>query len=117
MNGIHTIHILFNYFGAVISLGAMATKKNQSADADGTSGVKMSAKEKIKGTRKKRKQREKRELKAIKFVAIEFAPDDYKIGEAELNACIKDGFLVVKDYQTASGVVMTLGKYGKKTKK
>ena len=42
------------------------------------------------------------------FVGVEFSQENYKIGESELNFYLKDGFHVVKDFQTSSGVVFCL---------
>ena len=80
----HTIHILFKYFGAVVVLGmSMVYLQNkQSADADGTSGEKISAQQKamidrieqseklIKRLRTKIRKldSDKDELKSIKFI-------------------------------------------------
>ena len=51
------------------------------------------------------------ELKAIKFVGIIFDKDEYKKGEAELNRLLEKGYKVIKDFQTSSGIVVSLGKY------
>ena len=51
------------------------------------------------------------ELKAIKFVGIVFDKDEYKKGEAELNGFLEKGYKVIKDFQTSSGIVVSLGKY------
>ena len=52
----------------------------------------------------------------IKVVAIEFAPDTYKIGEAEVNSLIASGWLIQKDFSRESGVVFVMSKWEKKTK-
>ena len=109
----------------------MVRKNMESVEADETSGEKVSAKEKamidriekserlIKSLRQKIRDKtsKKDELKAVKFIGVEFDPETYKNGEDEVNDYLNKGFQFVRDYQTASGVVMTLGKYGKKTKK
>jgi hypothetical protein len=51
------------------------------------------------------------ELKAVKFVGIIFDKDEYKKGEAELNGFLEKGYKVIKDFQTSSGIVVSLGKY------
>ena len=50
-------------------------------------------------------------LKSIKFVGIIFDKDEYKKGEAELNMLLEKGYKVIKDFQTSSGIVVSLGKY------
>ena len=51
------------------------------------------------------------DLKSIKFVGIIFDKDEYKKGEAELNMLLEKGYKVIKDFQTSSGIVVSLGKY------
>ena len=51
------------------------------------------------------------ELKAVKFVGIVFDKDEYKKGEMELNRFLEKGYKVIKDFQTSSGIVVSLGKY------
>ena len=105
----------------------MVGKTAESVEADETSGEKMSAKEKamvdriekserlIKNLRKKIKENEtkKEELKAVKFIGVEFDPDTYKNGENEVNNYLDKGFQFVRDYQTASGLVIALGRFEK----
>jgi len=108
----------------------MVRKNRESAEADETSGVKVSAKQKamneridkseklIKSLQKKLRERgsKKDELKAVKFIGVEFDPDTYKTGETEVNDYLKKGFQFVRDYQTASGLVIALGRFEKKSK-
>ena len=47
----------------------------------------------------------------VKFVGIEFDRDLYKSGESELNCLLKSGYRVIRDHQTGSGIVVTLGLY------
>ena len=51
------------------------------------------------------------ELKSVRFVGIEFDKDEYKNGEAELNRFLEEGYRVIKEFQTSSGIVISLGKY------
>ena len=51
------------------------------------------------------------ELKTVKFVGVVFDKDEYKKGEAELNRLLEMGYRVIKDFQTSSGIVISLGKY------
>ena len=57
------------------------------------------------------------ELKSVKFIGVEFDPETYQKGESEINSYLDKGFTVIRDYQTASGLVMTLGKFTKRGKK
>jgi len=79
----------------------MITLKEQSVDTDETNGEKISVK------------KPKSELKTIKFVAVQLSKDQYKIGEDELNDYLKKGFVVIKDFQTSSGLIFALGAYKK----
>ena len=102
-------------------------QKKQSADADETSGEKISAKERamidriekseklIKSLRQRIREKDskKNELKAVKFIGVEFDPDTYKNGEDEVNDYLNKGFQFVRDYQTASGLVIALGRFEK----
>ena len=102
-------------------------QKKQSADADETSGEKISAKERamidriekseklIKSLRQRIREKDskKNELKAVKFIGVEFDPDTYKTGENEVNNYLNKGFQFVRDYQTASGLVIALGRFEK----
>ena len=105
-------------------------QNKQSADADETSGEKISAKERamidriekseklIKSLRQRirDKNSKKNELKAVKFIGVEFDPDTYKNGEDEVNDYLNKGFQFVRDYQTASGLVIALGRFEKRRK-
>ena len=105
----------------------MVRKTTESAEADETSGEKVSAKEKamidriekseklIKSLRQKIRERvsKKDELKAVKFIGVEFDPDNYKTGEDEVNDYLNKGFQFVRDYQTAGGLVIALGRFEK----
>jgi len=105
----------------------MVEKTAESVEADGTNGEKMSAKEKamldriekserlIKSLRQKIREKDskKDELKAVKFIGVEFDPETYKNGEDEVNDYLNKGFQFVRDYQTASGLVIALGRFEK----
>ena len=52
----------------------------------------------------------------IKVVAIEFSPDTYQIGEAQMNSLIASGWLIQKEFSRESGVVFVMSKWEKKTK-
>ena len=67
---------------------------------------------------KKLKKRRPRKMTAMKFVGVAFDPEKYKSGEAEINEALSDGFEVIRDFETAGGIVMALGKWeNKKAKK
>jgi len=46
----------------------------------------------------------------IKFVGVIFESTNYKKGQDELNKTISQGYRIVTDYQTSSGVVFSLTK-------
>jgi len=63
------------------------------------------------------KKKKTRKLTKMKFVGVAFDPQKYKAGEAEINDALSDGFEVIRDFQTGGGIVMALGKYGKREDK
>ena len=69
--------------------------------------------EKLEKQIKKLKKRPTKKLTKMKFVGIVFEPEKYKTGEAEINEALSDGFEVVRDFVTDSGIVMALGKWEK----
>ena len=72
----------------------------------------------IKSLQKKLRERgsKKDELKAVKFIGVDFDPETYKNGENEVNDYLNKGFQFVRDYQTASGLVIALGRFEKRSK-
>ena len=50
----------------------------------------------------------------IKFIGVDFDPVEYKIGEDKINKYLDGGFEVLRDFQTAGGIVMALGKWKKR---
>ena len=50
----------------------------------------------------------------IKFIGVDFDPVEYKIGEDKINKYLDSGFEVLRDFQTAGGIVMALGKWKKR---
>jgi len=46
----------------------------------------------------------------IKFIGVSFEGSSYKIGQNELNDSISQGWGIVSEYQTASGIVFSLRK-------
>ena len=65
---------------------------------------------------KKLKKKSRRKMTAMKFVGVLFDPEKFKTGEAEINDALSNGFEVIRDFQTGSGIVVTLGKWEKEDK-
>ena len=63
------------------------------------------------------KKRKTRKLTKMKFVGVVFDPQKYKVGEAEINDALSDGFEVIRDFETGGGIVMALGKWEKREDK
>ena len=59
------------------------------------------------------KKSKTRKLTKMKFVGVAFDPQKYKVGEAEINDALSDGFEVIRDFETGGGIVMALGKWKK----
>ena len=64
---------------------------------------------------KKEKEASEKMVK-IKVVAIEFAPDKYQIGEAQVNSFLASVWEMQKEFSRESGVVFVMSKWEKKTK-
>ena len=64
---------------------------------------------------KKEKETSEKMVK-IKVVAIEFSPDKYQIGEAQVNSFLASGWEMQKEFSRESGVVFVMSKWEKKTK-
>ena len=64
----------------------------------------------------KLKKRQPRKMTAMKFVGVVFDPQKYKVGEAEINEALSDGFEVLRDFETGGGIVIALGKCENKGK-
>ena len=47
---------------------------------------------------------------SIKFVGICFETTNYKVGQDELNESISQGYRIVREYPTSSGVVFSLSR-------
>ena len=63
---------------------------------------------------KELKKRSDTKMAKIKFIGVDFDPVEYKIGEEEINKYLDSGFEVMRDFQTAGGIVMALGKWEKR---
>ena len=55
--------------------------------------------------------KKKRKMTMFKVVAIEFKPNQYGFGEAQVNRNLSDGFEITTDFQTESGVVIVMTKW------
>ena len=66
---------------------------------------------------KKLKKKSRRTMTAMKFVGVIFDPEKFKSGEAEINDALSDGFEVIRDFETAGGIVMAMGKWERKDEK
>ena len=53
----------------------------------------------------------KKKMTMFKVIAIEFKPNQYRIGEAQVNHNLSQGFEITKDFQTESGVVIVMTKW------
>ena len=66
---------------------------------------------------KKLKKKSRRTMTAMKFIGVVFDPEKFKSGEAEINDALSDGFEVMRDFETAGGIVMAMGKWERKDEK
>ena len=73
--------------------------------------------EKLEKQIKKLKKKPTKKLTKMKFVSVVFEPEKYQTGEAEINDALSNGFEVIRDFQTGSGIVVTLGKWENKAVK
>ena len=62
---------------------------------------------------RKLKRKPARKMTRMKFVGVVFDPEKYKVGEAEINSALSDGFEVIRDFETGGGIVVELGKWEK----
>ena len=58
----------------------------------------------------------KKKMTMFKVIAIEFKPNQYRVGEAQVNHNLSQGFEITKDFQTESGVVIVMTKWADKKK-
>ena len=63
---------------------------------------------------KELKKRSDTKMAKIKFIGVDFDPVEYQIGEEKINEYLDGGFEVLRDFQTAGGIVMALGKWKKR---
>ena len=54
----------------------------------------------------------KRKMQEIKYIGVEFDPNGVQKGQDEVNSALKSGFEPIRDFETATGIVMVLGLWG-----
>ena len=54
----------------------------------------------------------RKKMQEIRYIGVEFDPVRVKQGQAEVNAALKSGFEPIRDFETARGIIMVLGKWG-----
>ena len=55
-----------------------------------------------------------RKMQEIRYIGVEFDPVKVKQGQTEVNAALQSGFQPIRDFETARGIIMVLGKWGEK---
>ena len=53
-----------------------------------------------------------RKMEEIRYIGVEFDPVKVKQGQTEVNTALKSGFEPIRDFETARGIIMVLGKWG-----
>ena len=56
----------------------------------------------------------RRKMQEIRYIGVEFDPVKVKLGQTEVNVALKSGFEPIRDFETARGIIMVLGKWGEK---
>ena len=54
----------------------------------------------------------RKKMQEIRYIGVEFDPVKVKQGQAEVNTALKSGFEPIRDFETARGIIMVLGKWG-----
>ena len=54
------------------------------------------------------------EIKEVRLEEILFDKEKFKVGETKVNHLLKNGFHIFKQFQTESGLVIELGRWGRK---
>ena len=67
-------------------------------------------------TLRKEKEEPEKEMTRVRVVAVEFKQEQYRLGEDEVNRNLSDGFVIQKEFQTDSGVVIFMTKWEKPKK-
>ena len=56
----------------------------------------------------------RKKMQEIRYIGVEFDPVKVKQGQNEVNVALKSGFEPIRDFETARGIIMVLGKWGEK---
>ena len=70
--------------------------------------------EKLEKKVKDLKAAEDEEIKEVNFEEVLFDKAKFKVGETKVNQLLKNGFHIFKQFQTESGLVIELGRWGRK---
>ena len=70
--------------------------------------------EKLEKKVKDMKAAEDEEIKEVNFEEVLFDKAKFKVGETKVNQLLKNGFHIFKQFQTESGLVIELGRWGRK---
>ena len=60
------------------------------------------------------KAAEDEEIKEVNFEEVLFDKAKFKVGETKVNQLLKNGFHIFKQFQTEGGLVLELGRWGRK---
>ena len=53
----------------------------------------------------------RKKMQEIRYIGVEFDPVKVKQGQTEVNTALKSGFEPIRDFETARGIIMVLGKW------
>ena len=53
----------------------------------------------------------RKKMQEIRYIGVEFDPVKVKQGQTEVNVALKSGFEPIRDFETARGIIMVLGKW------
>ena len=59
------------------------------------------------------KEEPEKQMTRVRVVTVEFQKEKYRLGEEEVNRNLSDGFVIQKEFQTESGVVIFMTKWDK----
>ena len=54
----------------------------------------------------------RKKMQEIKYIGVEFDPAKVEQGQNKVNTALKSGFEPIRDFETAKGIIMVLGKWG-----
>ena len=60
------------------------------------------------------KAAEDEEIKELNFEEVLFDKEKFHLGQTKVNQLLKNGFHIFKQFQTESGLVIELGRWGRK---